>query len=297
MKKATLIVLAVLMAAGLWYFFIKPYDYLVTFKAKTFSGAINQSIKTWNIGLEEASILNQTDLNELTQQIKIQDSTFIYTWKIKPINDSLSSVKVYIKDVDHSLTNKLMLPFKQTDFEKRTIATVKDFVSLLNNHIASFKVKIEGKQELKSTFCAYVSLKGKQTEKAEGMMQYYTSVSNLLYQNGVAQTGPPFIEIVNWNMQKDSINYNFCFPIVKSEKLPIDPLIRYKRIYAKEAIKATYNGNYITSDRAWYALLNYADKNNIEVLKKPVEFFHNNPNTGGDELNWKAEIYMPIKTN
>ena len=27
----------------------------------------------------------------------------------------------------------------------------------------------------------------------------------------------------------------------------------------------------------------------------PLEFFYNNPHYGGDELNWKAEIYMPIK--
>jgi len=47
--------------------------------------------------------------------------------------------------------------------------------------------------------------------------------------------------------------------------------------------------------RAWYALINYAKKNNIEIEKKPVEIFYNNPNFGGNELDWKAEIYLPIK--
>ena len=58
-----------------------------------------------------------------------------------------------------------------------------------------------------------------------------------------------------------------------------------------------YNGNYITSDRAWYELLDDAERKNIEVHQTPVEVFYNNPNYGGDELNWKAEIYMPLKNN
>ena len=96
-------------------------------------------------------------------------------------------------------------------------------------------------------------------------------------------------------IKNDSIQYNFCFPIKQSDSLPKHPEIKYKRYYEKDAIKATYNGNYITSDRAWYALKEYADRNNIEIDLTPIEIFYNNPNMGGDELQWKAEIFMPIK--
>ena len=69
----------------------------------------------------------------------------------------------------------------------------------------------------------------------------------------------------------------------------------YDRLYPKKALKAIYHGNYITSDRAWYALMDYAEKNGIEVVPEPVEVFFNNPNMGGDALNWTAEIYLPIR--
>jgi hypothetical protein len=31
------------------------------------------------------------------------------------------------------------------------------------------------------------------------------------------------------------------------------------------------------------------------VEPKPIEFFFNNPNMGGDALRWKAEVFLPIK--
>jgi len=60
-------------------------------------------------------------------------------------------------------------------------------------------------------------------------------------------------------------------------------------------LKAIYNGNYITSDRAWYALLDYAAKNGIAVTGLPIEIFNNNPNMGTNELEWETEIFMPLK--
>ena len=63
---------------------------------------------------------------------------------------------------------------------------------------------------------------------------------------------------------------------------------------AKKALMAIYNGNYITSDRAWYALLDYAEKNEIPITGLPLEIFYNNPNMGADEKNWKAEVFMPF---
>jgi len=98
-------------------------------------------------------------------------------------------------------------------------------------------------------------------------------------------------------LENNSLSYNFCNPIIRSEKLPNHPDIEYKRIFGKNALKAVYHGNYITSDRAWHALLDYAKENNIPVEKKPIEVFHNNPNMGGNELKWTTEVFMPIKEN
>jgi len=231
----------------------------------------------------------------LKQQFTFGDSTHVYTWKIQSLTDSTSRVKVYIKDTDHSIANKLAIPFSKTAIEKRSEATVKEFYEALNDHIDQFKVNIQGRNKTKATYVAYTPLKGAQAEKAKGMMYNYSLLTQVLLKDNVKLNGTPFVEVTHWNIKNDSIQYNFCFPIIQSDSLPDHPEIKYKQYNEQEAIKAVYNGNYITSDRAWYALKEYADRNKIDIDLTPIEVFYNNPNMGGDELQWKAEVFMPLK--
>ena len=295
MKKVIFVLMSLLIAGLVWYLFLKPYDYLVTFKAGTFPGTINQSIKLWNSTLNDAQLIKQEGLTHLEQTIKFSDSTYSYQWDITPITDSTSKVKVYIKDLDHSFQNKIEIPFFNTDFEKRTISTVREFNKNLNEHIDNFRVKVIGKSELTSTYCAYVSVKTTQFGKAKGMMYNYPLLNTILANNGIELNGRPFIEVTEWDKETDSIYYDFCYPIIKSDSLPQHPDLKYKQFNSRNALMAIYNGNYITSDRAWYALMDYAEKNELEISGLPVEVFHNNPNMGDDALKWKAEIYLPLK--
>lgn len=297
MKKTYLIGGLVIVGFLLWYLMLKPYDYLVSFKVKTFPGAINQSIKLWNISLKGAQIEGSENLLELTQIVPYNDSTFQYRYKIKPINDSTSQVKVYVTDLDHSLQNRITYPFSETNFEKRVKSSLTGLNDKLNEHISRFKVRINGESEIKEKFCAYVTIESKQIEKALGMMQYYSVLDNAMAANEIKLDGRPFIMVNHWDMKNDRIQYDFCYPIVKNDTLFEHPEISFKKIEPKKALKATYNGNYITSDRAWYALMNYAEKNNIHIENKPLEIFWNNPNMGGNELQWTADIYMPIVEN
>ena len=295
MKKISAIIGFLTIGFLLWYFIIKPYDYLVTFKVKTTAGTINQSIKLWNTSLENSSPIQQENLKNLTQQIIVKDSTFNYDWSISSVNDSISKVNVYVTDIDHSFANKISIPFGTTDFEKRTQNTITDFIDKLKEHLNKIRVRVVGIDSTRTTYCAYIPMKGLQIEKARGMMQNYSLLTSVLSAENIEMNGTPFVEITNWNTQNDSIAYNFCFPVIKSDSLPIDPRIQYKQYSGVKALKASYNGNYITSDRAWYALLDYAGNNDIEIVKKPLEVFYSNPNFGGDELKWEAQIYLPIK--
>jgi len=295
MKKISTIIGFLTIGFLLWYFIIKPYDYLVTFKVKTTAGTINQSLKLWNTSLENSSPIQQENLKNLTQQIIVKDSTFNYDWSISSVNDSISKVNVYVTDIDHSFANKISIPFGTTDFEKRTQNTITDFIDKLKEHLNKIRVRVVGIDSTRTTYCAYIPMKGLQIEKARGMMQNYSLLTSVLSAENIEMNGTPFVEITNWNTQNDSITYNFCFPVIKSDSLPKDARIEYKQYNGVKALKAIYNGNYITSDRAWYALLDYAENHDIVVAKKPLEVFYSNPNFGGDELQWKAEIFLPIK--
>lgn len=296
MKKVILFFGVVFAIAAIWYFFIKSHDYQVTFRSKTFPGAINQAIKTWGKSEKGVEIIDQDNTGHFTQSLKFNDSTHIYEWSITPINDSLSKVRVYASDAEHSLKNKLKIPFFDTDFEKRTRNTLLEVAEAINNHIKEFKVEIIGEEAVKSTFCACTEQEKTQLEKASGMMRDYPFLSSYLLKNNLELNGTPFIEVTEWKKEVDSIRFKFCFPIIQTDLLPEHPEVEFRNFYTRNAIKAVYNGNYITSDRAWYALLDYAEKNDLDVIEKPVEVFFNNPNQGSnDAIRWRAEIYMPLQ--
>jgi effector-binding domain-containing protein len=294
MRKITVSAIILIIGFLTWYLFIKPYDYLVTIKANTIPGTINQTIKLWSKTVDNTTLIDQKDLKNLKQTLKINDSLYSYRWEIIPVNDSFSKIKVYVKDLNNSLKNKITIPFSNTDFEKTTIRTLTDYLHKLDEHTKKYKVRIVGESQIPSTYGAYVSVQSKQTAKAQGMMANYSLLSSVLVDNNVKLNGRPFIEITYWDMEKDSINFNFCYPIIKNDSLPKHELLKYKEFKGQSALKAIYNGNYITSDRAWYALLDYADRMNVNVMPAPVEIFQSNPNFGGNELEWIAEIYMPI---
>lgn len=296
MKKLLLLIGIIFLGALSWYLLIKPYDYLVTIKANTHPGTLNQSIKTWAGSFIGSKEVNQKNLMHLSQVMQFNDSIHLYEWNIHASTDSTTEVKVYVSDKNNSLSNRIAIPFSDTNFEKRTRKTLFDFNQKLSDHLNQFKIQIIGEEELEATYCAYTTVKGTQIEKAKGMMHDFPLLNTLLAENKVQLNGRPFLEITHWSMDKDSIEFDFCYPIIRSDTLPQHPELKYKQFFAKKAIKAIYNGNYITSDRAWYALLKYAEKNKLEITGLPIEVFHNNPNMGGNDLEWKAEIFMPLNS-
>lgn len=118
MKKVFISVPILLLVLLLWYLFMKPQDYQVSFKAKAIPGTIYETAKVWNMGFDSVVPLQFESPTHFKQTIVVNDSVHVYEWDITPIHDSLSEVTVNIKDLDHSLKNKVSVPFSDTDFEK-----------------------------------------------------------------------------------------------------------------------------------------------------------------------------------
>lgn len=296
MKKAALLLGVVGLAILIWFLFIKPADFKAVFKTDITVGAVNQTIKIWNTSLSEATPARQIKPNELVQTFSFGDSIHNYSYHLKKLNDTLTEVTIEINDENHSLENRFKGLFAKTDFEQRSIATVKEFYETIQEHEKNHSVTIEGITTLPSKEYAYTELKGVQTSKALGMMADIGLLQTAMAKYDVPLDGIPFVEITKWNRKNDSISYNFCFPFKKEEvdSLPNWNDIKYGTRKEQKALKATYNGNYITSDRAWYVLLNYAESNGIRVKQTPYEEFFNNPNMGGDATQWRADIYLPV---
>lgn len=298
-QKILSITIVLLVIIVIWYLFFKSYDYEVNFEAKTSSGTVYQGIKDWTEQSEKneklaIKTMDQIPFKNLLQEVTVKGSTLLFDWHITAINDSLTKIKVGITDTDNSLQTRIKIPFIKTDLEKFSVNKLIEFKKGLNKHLQNFKIKIEGESQIPEKFCAYVTIESSQAKKAMNMIKNNTFISQFLAENNLPIIGYPFLEVTKWDISNEKITFDFCFPIEKSANLPQHPEIKFKTILTKPAIKASYFGNYRTSDRAWYALYEYANQKNMEIIKTPIEFYFNNPMLGGDELQWKAEVFLPV---
>ncbi len=300
MKKIIWGITLFLILMSFWYLFIKKYDYQVTFKEKTAPGTVFQGAISWSSNLSksdsiESEIFSKKEFSSIVQRFKSKDSKFEFEWSINGINDSITQIKVGIVDTENSLKNRIKILFSSSKIVELSVNLLKKFKGELENHLKKQKVSFIGEAEIPEMFCAYIKMNGNLSSKAQNMIGDNAFFMEFLNSNNIKIVGKPFIEVNSWDIKNQLISYNFCFPVEKKSVMPEHRDIKFKTISKKKSILALYNGNYRTSDRAWFYLYDYALRNNIKIENTPLEIFYDNPFIGGDELNWKTEVFMPIK--
>ncbi|WP_278034801.1 hypothetical protein [Flavobacterium nitratireducens] len=284
-----------------WYFVLKQSDYTITFKVNTATGTIFQGIAEWTSAQsknqnEIYTVLEKRNFDFIKQSMVKDNEEFVYTWELKSLNDSVTSVTVGIKDLNHSIYNRLTVPFISTKFTEEQIEKIRNFKRGLVEHISNFKVKIDGETTSEEIFVAYISMESVLQEKAQKMIMNDIDIVGYLDRNKIKIIGfRPYLEIVDWNQEKELLKFNYCFPIPKNTKYIPDQHVKFKKIPAMRGIQATYFGNYRTSDRAWFAILDYAKRNKIKLQNRVLEHFLANPFNGGNELEWEAKIIIPFE--
>ena len=286
----------------LWYLFVKETDYCITFKVNAATGTVFQGVQEWTAAQlakdnELYTVVEKRNFDRIKQEMKKGESQFEYTWDIIYVNDSVTKVNVGIKDNTHSLYNKISAPFYDTAFKKEQIRKISDFKKGLNNHLKAFKVKIEGEGVTPEVFVAYISLKSVLQEKAQNMIANDATITGFLLQNNIKIIDRPYVEVTKWDLDSERIDFNYCFPIDKNTKIDDNAVVKFKTIPAMKGLKATYFGNFRTSDRAWFALQDYAKNRNIKVSNTVLEHFLSNPFNGGEELQWETKIIIPFQGN
>ncbi|MBP7397683.1 MAG: hypothetical protein KA933_12055 [Flavobacterium sp.] len=281
-----------------WYFGIKASDYTITFTAKAASGTVFQGIQEWSTiqrqkRKEHFTVVEKNNFDFLKQQMTVGDTTYTYVWEITPLNDSVSKVSVGINEIGKSWYNKITAPFWPTKFKTEQIRKVKDLREGLNEHLKNLKVRIDGEGTSKPVYVAYIQLKSALQEKAQTMIGNDAAITGFLYTHKIKIVDRPYVEIVDWDLDKETIVFNYCFPIDPLTKAIADANVKFKTIPSLKGIKATYYGNFRTSDRAWFALMDYAKKNDLKIKNIALEHFLANPFNGGEELEWETQIIMP----
>lgn len=294
MKKIIYLLVLCTLLIGLLIQWLKPHDYLATIEVKTIPSVFGATLSTWSDTNNGSTIQVMKD-DRIVQIINSNDSIISFDYSLQALNDSLSKATVRIDLADSNLFLRLRILFQDTDFEKRVRNTLFDFNSKLKEHLESFKVRVDGYAQIEEQYCACVELESDQLQKAQGMMKNYSLLGQFLLQNKLQPIGEPFVRITNWDRENNLIKYDFCYPLDDQTQAVPHELITFKTRNSFKALKAIYNGNYISSDRAWYHLLYYADENQIDLIEQPLEIFYSNPNMGGNSLDWRAEVFMPVK--
>ena len=302
MKKIKILVIFILISTLIWYLFFKQHDYIVQFEIKTSPGTLFSSVEEWNLSGKEKGIFTYS-INEkkpftyISQTIEIDNINMDLDWEFKSINDSLTKVVVGITEKENSIYNRITVPFSNTLFKNTSIEMIKGYKTNVEFQLKhKFKVTYAGIDTIPEMKYAYIQLKNiNMRDKAEEMMKNDAMLLEFMTKYNLKDGNFPFLIIDKWNLNENTIDFRFCFPAKQNDSLSTNGIFKFDILKPKKALKAIYNGNYITSDRAWFALYEYAKRYKIQVENNPIEFFYNNPFNGGDELKWKAEVYLPIK--
>ena len=289
-------------AIAIWYFFVKEYDYQIRFEKKTSPGTIFGHISKWTKTMSRSSdisILNTvaTPYAHRKFDLKLKDSTLTMDWKIESTSDSTSRITVKIKDEEHRYATRLKNLITDTPLKKILLSQTSSFNTSLNDLLERHKVKIIGEADIPKRYYAYVSSKSAIDQKANTIIKLNIDILYWLKKHHIQITGRPALVTTSWEIPQDSISFDFMFPIQQRDSLPFHESIKYRTHGGGKGIKAIFNGNYRISDRAWFSLYEYAKRNTIKIETLPIEYFYNDPLEGSRDIEWKTEIYMPLKTS
>jgi hypothetical protein len=295
MRRISFALLAAILVALVYYLFIRTYEFEVNFKSNTTPGDIIETIRIWNRSLDHAKIIDVDSFSRLNQTIVWNKRSYVYSWNFDMVSDSITKVNVQISEPGHGLLNKLLVPFSNPSIEQDANEIATRLYNVLKLHLEITHVKVNGVAELDSSFCVCSTLKTSQIGKANGMMKDFPLLTSFIEKFKLQSKGSPQVRIREWDHNLGSLKFDFCFPITRTDSLPVIDSLFFKEFSKQKALKAEFYGNYITSDRAWYALIQYAEKNGYKINGLPIEYFHDNPNLGMNEKNWKADVYLPIE--
>ena len=298
--KIPLIIITVFFSLAIWYFSLKDWDYRLYFTVKSSSGVVYQNVNDWNIWNrkllhENFQITAKEPWEKVDTQVMVGDTTLQFHWQFKQKNDSITRVIVGISDPDRKFLNRLRIPFVETEFEKQVSANVKDIKEKINAVNQSFAFEFVGESDLAETPCVYISTKSTHRGKAREMMNNVITLNQFVRQNELGLNGQPFLQVNQFNFTDDTIHFDFCFPILYPEKVPDHSIIEFKNAKLGKALKANFYGNYSISDMSWYLLSEKVTERGLESNGQIIERYFNDPHSGGNDLEWKAEIYMGVK--
>lgn len=296
---AALVIIIVLFST--WYLFLKKWDYKIIFTVPVHSTLAYSFINAhyeWNgktVKPEKITFLEAEPWTHLHTELDVNDTIYSLDWHLDAKNDSLTKISVGVSDKERNLMNRVKILLSNTQFEKsarRNMIIIRNKIIERNQE---FRYEFAGLDSIPEIPCVYITSKRTVRSKADEMIRNVILINTFVKEHQLVLNGDPMVLVKNWNPKSDTIEFDFCFPILHPELVPSHPEIKMKTISCPRAFKANFYGNYSYSDYSWYRLFEEARKNDETISGQIIEIFHNDPHSGGNDLNWKAGTYLGLK--
>ena len=302
MKKIISISLVVALIVAVWYLFVKEYDYQFRFKANYGPATVYQEILNWENftpadTLANIKVINKEPYSGLLQEVDLDNkNSLLMEWEFEYINDSVTQVTVNTLDKENQFKNRLEIlnPFKKSRHFAKLKEHFSAFNEMLNVRQNAYKITISDTVTSPSFDCACITSKTKVENKANAMMATIRTIEYYLSDNDLKLQGFPLLKVSQWDMDKNEIVFDFCFPIKSIDSLKETGEIRLMHIESSKSLFAVFNGNYRQSHFAWLDLYEKARRENIAVNPLPLEVYIDNPMMGAESAEWRADIYLPL---
>jgi effector-binding domain-containing protein len=279
----------------------RPYQYRAHFNVKTTPDIVYFNIQNWDFWNRKQmgshiEIIRKNPVTDISHRVSLTDTTLIFNWEFEPLNDSITVIKVSVSDPDRKFYNRLALPFKNTALKKSVRKNLIHIKTRIEQMPETFRYDFTGYHQFEKKSCVCLGLKGTARGKAGAMISNVTVLNQFVRQNNLELDGNPLVVIHDWDELNDSISYDFCFPIIRTNSVPEHPKIKLMTVESMDAVKTDFYGNYSITDITWHSLAEEAKEAGYLINDKLIEVYFNDPHSGGNELEWKAEIYLGIKT-
>lgn len=295
----TIIFLSIL-SAGIIYLFNRPCDYKAHFTVNTTPDIAFYYVYNWDLWNRKhlhskTELLSNIPVSSISQKVLLDDTTLVFNWEFGKLNDSATIVRVCVSDPERRIYNRLTAPLKNTSFKNSARNNLLDIKTRFEFMLKTFHREFTGYHYFEKKTCVYINIKSATRDKALAMMANVTDLNQFVRQNNLELNGNPFLVVHDWKGFNDSISFDFCFPITNVESVPEHAKIKLMTVDSMDAIKTDFFGNYSITDVTWYNLSKEAKLLGYRSNNKLIEVYLNDPHAGGNELEWKAEIYFGIE--
>lgn len=268
------------------YLLIWPYAYKLTFNIDQPSLSVFAFLSE---NLEDVNITKE----EVNFRQKFSNADFpniVFHWKIIRLKNNRSKVEIKLNFTEHRFQERSKILFRKSTSVDLLLNHVKEIYKLLDQKSKKYSWDSPKDGTLAQSICICVNIDSKISDKANKMNEYVDELA--FYARDIIKSYPRnYIQKID--LKKQTINFDFCFPL--KEKMEPKGLPEHLFIESKPKINGKsidFYGNYSLTHEGWFNLIDLFSKKYSIAETSIIEIFYDSPFSLKDEKKWHSRLFF-----